>query len=617
MGFIRQNLTVFNTRITKLVAQFPHFRRAVKLVWVAAPRWTAASLFLVILQSLLPVVTVYLIKSVVDSLTRVMRGDHSPESVRSAIYLVVAAAFVQLLTEVVRSLAKWIRTSQTQIVQDYVYSLILKKSTSVDMGFYDSPQFYDDLYIAREEAKYRPLALVESLSSMLQSFFTLIAMAAVLLRFGLMIPIALILSTLPALYVLLHYTERQHQWKLRNIQNERWAGYYSTILCMKEVAAEIRIFNLGDFFLARFESIRKHLRSEHLRLHRHQGTSELVAAIVGYTTSGAALAWMVWKTTQNSLSFGDLAMFYTAFNQGQQLMRALLENVRQAYDNSLFLGHLFEFLELQPRIISKSEMPAPESGGFVFRNVTFSYPGSGRNALTDFNLTIPAGKITAIVGANGAGKTTLIKLLCRFYDPDRGSIEMNGIDVRDYDLHSLRQKITVLFQDPVHYVASVSESIGYGDIGRPLENSSIRKAAEDAGAQEVISRLPSDYDTLLGKLFITGMELSVGEWQRIALARAFFRQAPVILLDEPTSAMDSWAENDWMNRFRQLVQGQTTLIITHRFTTAMRADTIHVMKSGQIIESGTHEELIALSGQYAQSWFSQMERPSKNLHGTI
>jgi ATP-binding cassette subfamily B protein len=378
---------------------------------------------------------------------------------------------------------------------------------------------------------------------------------------------------------------------------------------MKEVAAEIRVFNLGDFFLSRFESIRKNWRTERLKLHKEQRTSELLAGTAGYVISGGSLAWMVWKTIQKAFTLGDLAMFYTAFNQGQQLMRSLLENVKQAYENSLFLGHLFEFLELKPKIISKPAATVPVAGGFVFRNVTFSYPNSGRKALTDFNLDIPAQKITAIVGANGAGKTTLIKLLCRFYDPDSGSIQFDGIDLRNYDVHQLREKITVLFQDPVHYVSTVTENIGYGSLQEREDPVSIRKAAEAAGAQEVIFRLPDGYDTLLGRSFITGMELSIGEWQRIALARAFFRQAPVILLDEPTSAMDSWAEADWMKRFRTLVHGQTTLIITHRFTTAMRADIIHVMKEGQIIESGTHEDLVAKAGQYAQSWSEQMQRP--------
>jgi len=618
MGLIKRNLDIFNSRLKKLLAQFPHFRRALQLVWISAPGWTVASIVLLFLQGFLPVLSVYLTRSVVNHITQVLRGDASAGAVRMALLVVALAALVQLLNEILRSIAKWVRTSQSDIVQDYLHTLILRKSTAVDMAFYDSAQFYDDLHIAREEAKYRPIALLESVSSVLQNCLTLFAMAAILTRFGLVIPIALILSTLPALYVLLNYTERHHHWRVNNIPNERWAAYYSTILCMREVAAEIRIFNLGDFFLSRFESLRQEWRTMRFKLHKEQRSSELIAGTIGYLISGASLAWMVWKTIQKALSLGDLAMFYTAFNQGQQLMKSLLENVRQAYENSLFLGHLFEFMELQPHVVSKSDTQSPAAGeGFVFHDVTFSYPGSERKALLNFDLKIPSGKITAIVGANGAGKTTLIKLLCRFYDPDGGKIEFNGLDLRDYNLDELRRKITVLFQDPVHYVATVTENIGYGMIDSGLDEAGIQKAAQSAGAEEIISRLPGGYDAPLGKFFLKGVELSIGEWQRIALARAFFRKAPVILLDEPTSAMDSWAEADWMKRFRALVQGQTALIITHRFTTAMRADVIHVMQKGQIVESGTHEDLITMAGQYAQSWNAQMERPTERIHESI
>jgi ATP-binding cassette subfamily B protein len=607
-------LEIFKSRLRKLVGQLPHFRRALRLVWTATPGWTIASMVLLVLQGFLPVLFVYLMRSVVNSVANVLRGDLTPGAMRIAFLMVVLAASVQVIGEILRAIAKWVRTSQSDIVQDSIHSMILKKSTEIDMAFYDSAEFYDDLHLAREEAKYRPIALLESSSSVLQNCLTLIAMAAVLIRFGWIIPIALILSTLPALYVLLTYTERNHHWRVWNIENERWASYYSTILCMREAAAEVRIFNLGDFFRMRFESLRKEWRTDRLKLHKKQRTSELMAGVAGYLISGASLAWMVWKAIQQSLTLGDLAMFYTAFNQGQLLMRSLLENVRQAYENSLFLGHLFEFMELQPKVLSKENSQTPEIGnGFVFRNVTFSYPGSGRNALTNFSLTIPAKKITAIVGSNGAGKTTLIKMLCRFYDPVAGCVELNGVDLREYNLEELRKKITVLFQEPVHYASTVAENIGYGDVNRQNEEIAIRKAAQKSGAEEIILRLPKNYETLLGRFFRNGAELSNGEWQRIALARAFFRQTPVILLDEPTSAMDSWAEADWLKRFRNLVQGQTALIITHRFTTAMRADIIHVMQNGQIIESGTHETLLASAGHYAQSWMAQMERSPEGI----
>jgi ATP-binding cassette subfamily B protein len=247
----------------------------------------------------------------------------------------------------------------------------------------------------------------------------------------------------------------------------------------------------------------------------------------------------------------------------------------------------------------------PLKNSIRFERVSFTYPGGNHRALDEFDLEIPQGKIVAVVGHNGAGKSTIIKLLCRFYDPDEGRILMDGVDVRSLDPDALRRRITVLFQEPVRYHATVRENIGFSDVSALSDQARVWQAARDAGALDPIDRLPEGFDSILGKFF-GNVELSGGEWQRIALARAFFRHASLVILDEPSSAMDSWAEQDWLNRFRSLVAGKTALMITHRFTTAMHADIIHVMDKGRVVESGTHAQLVALGGAYAGSWRTQM-----------
>jgi ATP-binding cassette subfamily B protein len=263
--------------------------------------------------------------------------------------------------------------------------------------------------------------------------------------------------------------------------------------------------------------------------------------------------------------------------------------------------------------------PAPASArrDICFRDVTFHYPGSQRVALEGFSMTVPAGQVAAIVGANGAGKSTLVKLLCRFYDPAAGTIELDGVDIRALALDDLRRLVTVLFQAPLEYHATVGENIAMSDRAAGSSAGAIEQAARGAGAHEVIERLPEGYDTLLGKWFADGTALSGGEWQRIALARAFLRQAAIVVLDEPTSAMDSWAEAEWLDRFRTLVEGRTAIVITHRFTTAMRADVIHVMDAGRIVESGSHDELLARGGLYARSWAEQMRDHTELGSGTL
>jgi ATP-binding cassette subfamily B protein len=390
----------------------------------------------------------------------------------------------------------------------------------------------------------------------------------------------------------------------------RLANYYSTKLTERESAAEVRLFGLGQYFRSRYSKIRVSLRDEQIALSKRQGIAELLAALSGLAAMGITIAWTAASIIRSGGSLGDLAMIYQAFNQGQKLMQALLNNIKQLYTSMLFIENLFAFLELSPQL-PEPELPATRpvvlKQGIKLENVSFRYPGSEHYSLQDFNLEIPAGKVIAIVGENGAGKSTLIKLLTRLYDPAEGKVYIDGVDARDLPLDQLRRLFTVMFQIPVQYQQTVSDNISIGDWKNASTPADVINAAQGAGANIPIQKLPNQYETLLGKLF-GGSELSGGEWQRIALARAFLRNAPVIILDEPTSAMDSWAEADWMDRFRDLTSGRTALIITHRFTTAMRADLIHVMSDGKIIESGTHQNLLLQRGHYNASWTRQTEQ---------
>jgi ATP-binding cassette subfamily B protein len=597
--------------------RFGFLLRSLGLVWGQARRWTIAWLVLLTLQGLLPVATVWLTKLLVNGIAaaagefRISNLESGADWQRLSPILVTGSlmAAVMLVSELLGGAIQWIRGIQAERLKDHISALIHGQSAAADLAFYESAEFYDHLHRARAEAGHRPLMLLENLGSALQNGITLAAMAAVLLPFGVWLPAALLVSTLPALWVVLRHTVRQHRWWLAATVDERRSWYYDWLLTAGESAAELRLFGLGDHFKSCFQALRRRLRGGELKLARDRTLAELGAGLAGLTITAAALAWMVWKVLLGALTLGDLALFYQAFHQGQGLMRSLLQNVGQIYSNSLFLGNLFEFLALKPKVADPAHpvaFPAAICKGLSFENVSFRYPGSERFALRDFNLDLPAGRITAIVGANGAGKSTLIKLICRFYDPDAGSLRLDGIDLRDFGLQDLRRAATVLFQQPVHYNQTAAENISLGDIRRETARPELEMAAIAAGADEPIAALPRGYDTVLGKWFENGEELSVGEWQRIALARAFLRRAPILLLDEPTSAMDSWAEADWLERIRAHTEGRTVLIITHRFTTAMWADTIHVMSRGRIVESGSHAELTAQGGLYAESWARQI-----------
>jgi ATP-binding cassette subfamily B protein len=590
-------------------AHVPYMIRALGMIWSTARGWALAWIALLVLQGLLPVAMVYLTRLVVNNLVAALDAGASWESVRPVVVSASLIGAVMLLMEILRSAINWIRTVQAELLKDHINALVQGKSVSVDLAFYDLPEYYDHLHRAHEEANYRPAALLETIGSLLQNSITLIAMGAVLIPFGPWFAVALVLSTLPALYMVLHYTLLQYQWRQHNTSSERRCWYYDWLLTSGETAAELRLFGLGNLFQSIYRANRERLRNERFQLAKQQSLSELTASAISLLISGGALMWMAWKALEKQVTLGDLALFYQALNQGQLLMRSLLENAGHLYGNSLFLKNLFEFLALEQAVKDKSN-PAPAPAGLKegirFNQVSFSYPGSERAALRDFNLTIPAGSIVALVGQNGAGKSTFIKLLCRLYDPSEGGIEVDGIDLRDLAVNDLRGLITVMFQEPIRYYASATDNVMLGSPDSAPGVADVRAAVRAAGAEEIIARLPRGYDNLLGKWFDGGTELSVGEWQRIALARAFLREAPIILLDEPTSAMDSWAEADWFERFRRLAAGRTVIIITHRFTTAMHADIIHVMADGQIVESGRHNDLLAQGGRYAQSWAAQM-----------
>jgi ATP-binding cassette subfamily B protein len=461
---------------------------------------------------------------------------------------------------------------------------------------------------------------LEDLGSLFQNAITLLSMGIILLPYGLWLPVALVLSTLPALYVVLSFNRQYHHWWERTTSDWRRIDYYDALLTQSEFATELRLFDLGSYFRAAHQALRRKLRTQGLVLTRQRVLAQLGAGTLGMLVFGCALAWIGWRVLHGLATLGDMALFYQAFDRGQTLMRAMLQNLGQIYSHSLFLGNLFEFLALEPQVVdppTPTSVPSTLQHGITFQQVTFRYPGSESNALHDFSLTVPVGQIVALVGTNGAGKSTLVKLLCRFYDIETGHIALDGIDIRDFSLRELRRHITVLFQRPVFYQATASENIVVGDLARAPMDYAIQAAARGAGVHEIIARLPRGYDTVLGKWFADGTELSGGEWQRIALARAFFRKPSIVILDEPTSAMDSWAEAEWLARFRELVQGQTAIIITHRFTTAMQADMIHVMDRGQIVESGSHAALMAQGGLYAQSWRAQMRAVARLENGHL
>jgi ATP-binding cassette subfamily B protein len=587
-------------QINQFFRQLPAGRRALTLVWGAARGWTVAWSILLVGQGLIPAGQALLLRSLVNRLV----ASHGWATIAPP---ALGIAGLWITAQILSSALAWVRAVQTERVQDEVHRLIHTQALRLDLAFYDHPESYDQLHRAQVDAISQPLALLESLGSMVQNGLGFLVLAGILWTYAGWLPLLLVCTAIPGLLLVARHILKEHRWQLQHTTQERRSRYLDWLITDRSAAAEMRLFDLGTYHRKAFEKLRESLREGRLRLVRQGALTELGAGLLAWAGSLVGLGWMLHRTITGKVGLGDLLLCFQAFQQCQILLRSLLEGAGKIYRSLLFVENLDEFLELQPALLPgpSGDQGLPVKESIRFEGVGFTYPGGFHRALDGFDLVIPKGKVVALVGHNGAGKSTLIKLLCRFYDPNEGRILLDGVDLRSLDHLALRKRIAVLFQDPVRYHASVRENIAFGDLDGLFDQARVWEAARDAGALEPIERLPGGFDALLGKWF-GGAELSGGEWQRIALARAFFRRASLVILDEPTSSMDSWAEQDWLGRFRALTEGRTALMITHRFTTAMHADIIHVLDKGRVVESGTHAELVALGGAYATSWTAQM-----------
>ena len=578
-----------------------HLRRAVRLVWQSAPGWTLANLVLYVVQGVLPLASLYLTKLMVDAVTASLRSPTSHFS--RVLWLILGLGGVALAGALCGSLAALVGEVQGQAVTDHVQSLIHAQSVGVDLAYYENAQYYDTLHRAQQEAPYRPAHIVNGLAQAGQSGLALLALTGLLFKLHWLVAVVLLAAAVPGTLVRLKYSQRFYSWQRRRTPAERQAWYLQWLLTGEAHAKEIRLFNLGTLLVQRFRDLRQILRRERLHLASRRVLAELITQSSGTLAIFGALAYIAQQAVRGSITLGDLVMYYQAFQRGQNYLRDFLGGLANLYEDSLFLTNLYEFLDMRPRVVeapSPRALPRPMERGIAFNHVRFNYDGADHPVLEDITLTIRPGEHIALVGENGSGKTTLVKLLCRLYDPSSGAIDVDGIDLRQLAISQWRRQIGVIFQDYARYHATAWENVWFGNVDSPLDKERIVAAARQADADEALRRLPQAYDTMLGKWFEDGQELSIGEWQKVALARAFLRQAQLLVLDEPTSALDAQAEYEVFREFRRLAEGRMAILISHRFSTVRVADCIYVLRAGRIVEAGGHDALIRRGGEYAR-----------------
>ncbi len=582
--------------------------RALRFVWQSAKGSTLANGVLTAVQGLLPLLPLYLMKLLVDAVTAGLAAPDKGAAFRRVLWLVGLLGGATLLTYLIRMLAGLISEWQAFIVTDHMNDVLLAKSVEVDLEYYESARYYDTLHRAQREAPSRPISIVNGLAQIGQNGISLLAIAGLLLTFHWLVAALLFAAVLFGTAVRLKYTGKMYRWQREQTSTERQAGYLNWMLTNSSHAKEIRLFDLGPLFIRRFRELRRKLRTGRLAITRKRYVADFAAQTLSTAAIYGSYAYVAYQAVWGKITYGDLVMYFQAFQRVQGFLQGMLSSLAGLYEDNLFLSNLTEFLDLKRTVVepvAPRPVPQPMQRGLALHQVSFQYPTGTKKVLGDISLAIRPGEVVALVGENGSGKTTLIKLLCRLYDPTGGTITLDGIDLRQFETKALRREIAVIFQDYAHYYLTARENIWFGNISLPPGHERVLAAARRSGADDVIRALPRGYETILGKWFEDGEELSIGEWQKVALARAFMRDAQIIVLDEPTSSMDAKAEYETFRNFRQLVSGRTAILISHRFSTARMADRIFVLKQGGLVESGTHEELLGRRGVYASLFEKQ------------
>ena len=577
--------------------------RALKLVWQTAPGWTVAALVLILLQGVLPLLALYLLKLVIDNAALALASSDRAAAFEEVVVLVVYFGLVALAQAACRAGSRMVNEAQALTLTDHVFSLLHEKSIALDLEYYENPIYHDTLHRAQREAPQRPTRIVMALATAGQGLVSMIAVAGLLALLHWSVPLILVATALPAALARTKYAGRLYLLRRLRTPAERRSWYFHELLTRDVFAKELRLFDLGRGLIERFRELRKRLRLEQLALGRKRAFAELGGESVGVLAVFGLMVYIFHRTVHGSVTLGAMVMFYQAIQKARTDLQMILTGTSNLYENNLFLTNLYELLDLAPRLQEPDEpttFPRRLEQGISIRDLSFTYPLGRRQALHDVNLEIRPGEMVALVGENGSGKTTLVKLLCRLYDADAGSIAFDGVPIGAVGRSDLLRQISVIFQDFVKYNLPAWENIALGNPEARGDRERIEEAAQRAGSHEVLSKLPEGYDTILGRQFEHGEELSIGEWQKVALARALLRDSQLIILDEPTAAVDAKAEAEFFDRFRDLVQDRSALVISHRFSTVRAADRIYVMDDGRVVESGTHDELMERGERYAR-----------------
>jgi ATP-binding cassette subfamily B protein len=582
-----------------------------RLIWKTSPAMTAGTLAIRLLRALLPIATLYVGKLIIDEVIRLAQTPSPPSGIGDwfasgladrLLGLVALELGLAVLSDVLGRIVSLLDSLLGELVTNASSIALMEHAATLDLEDFEDSELQDQLDRARRQTTGR-MTLMGQLFGQAQDIVTIVSFAAGLVVYAPWLIVLLAIALVPAFLGEAYFNAQSYSLSYMRTPERRQLDYVRQTGASVETAKEVKIFGLNAFLIDRYRRLAGDFYRDNRRLAlRRAGWGGTLTALgtLGYY---AAYAWLIWRTLAGQFTIGDLTFLAGSFRRLRTLLEGLLTGFSQTAGQALYLDDLFSFFEIVPEISSPKDpkpFPVPIRQGFVFEDVGFIYPGAERWAVRHLNFTLHAGEVLALVGENGAGKTTLVKLLARLYDPDEGRILLDGHDLREYDLDALRANLGVIFQDFVRYHLTAAENIAVGRIEARDDRARIERAAERSLADEVIERLPAGYDQVIGKRFRTGVELSGGEWQKVAIARAYMRDAQLLILDEPTAALDARSEFQVFQRFKELSEGKTAVLISHRFSSVRMADRILVLADGQVEAMGTHEQLLAQRGRYAE-----------------
>ena len=608
--------------LARTKAFFSRLSYIISLVWKASPKILISMCVLCVLDGVLPVVGAYISRDLLNGVADLISSGAVKgsdvianvfETLRPILWLFLAQIIYLFLKRVLGKVNTCVTAVAGELVVNHIRLMIMNKAKDVDQGSFDNPAFYERLENATREAGMRPIHILSATFHVISGFISVFSFIVVLATLSPIAPIIIILASIPGAVVNYYYRNRNFKYIRRHSKERREMNYYSSLVTNKDMVKEIKLLGLSDTLEEKYRNSFKRYYGGLRRMIMRECLMQVLVSLVYVIASGLLFVYVAYNVVFDGGVIGDWSLYTNALTSITTYVGTIVTSTATIYEGTLFIENMLDFMNEDVKVkptISEPRIPNRHTEHTIeFKNVSFKYPGSARYVVKNVNLTLQTNESVVLVGLNGAGKTTLLKLLMRLYDPTEGVITLDGYDIREYDVRALYEMYGIIFQDFGKYADTVSENIRFGDVRRAADREEIERSAIDANADSFIRRLPREYDTPLTRMFEeSGIELSGGQWQKLSIARAFYKKSDILIMDEPTASLDPLAEQDVFNRFAELSEGKISVFVSHRLGSAVTAGKIVVLEGGEVKEMGTHDELMSLQGIYTHLFTTQRDR---------